>query len=152
MDGESRQGGKNGAGRGLKTSQYLKLIEHLPAFLKYVPSAGKLGDIKHYLYLFCYFLQPTPANIQMMVLYAIKHYVPGQGKRIACRGPETMASVAIYHPDAAALFESFEAYRKWYERAMKRRLDPTRTIGLLLMRPQIISGAQAALRWIDSRD
>jgi magnesium chelatase subunit H len=53
-----------------------------------------------------------------------------------------MASVAIYHPDAPALFESFEDYRKWYERAMKRRLDPTRTIGLLLMRPQIISGAR----------
>lgn len=82
MASHVKGGKKNGAGRGLKTSQYLKLIERLPAFLKYVPSAGKLGDIKHYLYLFCYFLQPTPANIQMMVLYAIKHYVPGHGKRI----------------------------------------------------------------------
>ncbi len=141
MASHVKAGKKNGTGRGLKTSQYLKLIEHLPAFLKYVPSAGKLGDIKHYLYLFCYFLQPTPANIQMMVLYAIKHYVPS-GKRIECHAPETMASVAIYHPDAPALFESFEAYRKWYERAMKRRLNPAHTIGLLLMRPQIISGAR----------
>jgi len=142
MASHVKRGKSKGTGRGLKTSQYLKLIERLPAFLKYVPSAGKLGDIKHYLYLFCYFLQPTPANIQMMVLYAIKHYVPGHGKQIECRAPETMAAVAIYHPAAPALFESFEDYRKWYERTMKRRLDPQRTVGLLLMRPQIISGAR----------
>ncbi len=123
------------------SDQYLKLIEHLPALLKFVPGAGKFGDIKHYLYLFCYFLQPTPANIQMMVLYAIKHYVPGFKKRVECYPPETRATVAIYHPDAPALFESFKAYRHWYERARKRQLDPARTIGLLLMRPQIISGA-----------
>ena len=136
------KGGKQKqTGHGLKTSQYLKLVERLPTFLKYVPNAGKLGDIKHYLYLFCYFLQPTPANIQMMVLYAIKHYVPGHEKSIACRPPETMAAVAIYHPDAPSMFESFAAYRKWYERAMKRQLDPQQTIGLLLMRPQIVSGA-----------
>jgi magnesium chelatase subunit H len=135
------KGSKN-HGAGLKTGQYLKLIERLPRLLKYVPGAGKLGDIKHYLYLFCYFLQPTPANIQMMVLYAIKHYVPGQAKRLECRPPETMAAVGIYHPDAPALFDSFDAYRRWYERAKKRRLDPRQTIGLLLMRPQIVSGAR----------
>jgi len=131
----------NGSDRGAKNSQYLRLIERLPAILKYVPAAGKLRDIKNYLYLFCYFLQPTPTNIRMMVLYAIKHYVPGYEKRLECGPPETMAAVAIYHPDAPALFESFELYRKWYERRLKRRLDPEQTIGLLLMRPQIISGA-----------
>jgi magnesium chelatase subunit H len=130
------------SGAGLKTGQYLRFIERLPALLKYVPSAGKLGDIKHYLYLFCYFLQPTPGNIQMMLLYAIKHYVPGCERGITCRPPETRAAVAIYHPDATGLFESFEVYRKWYERTRQRRLDPQQTIGLLLMRPQIISGAR----------
>ena len=40
-----------------------------------MPTAGALTDAKHYLYLFCYFLQPTPANIQAMLLYALKHYV-----------------------------------------------------------------------------
>ncbi len=137
---KARSGGSASSYNG-GSDQYLRLIERLPALLKFVPGAGKLGDTKHYLYLFCYFLQPTPANIQMMVLYAIKHYVPGWEKHIECRAPETRAAVAIYHPDAPALFESFKAYRQWYERARKRQLDPARTIGLLLLRPQIISGA-----------
>ena len=55
--------------------QYLKLIDRLPGILKFVPTAGALTDAKHYLYLFCYFLQPTPANIQSMLLYALSQYV-----------------------------------------------------------------------------
>jgi magnesium chelatase subunit H len=127
-------------------TQYLKLVERLPAILRFVPSAGKLGDIKHYLALFCYFLQPTPANIRSMVLYALKQYVPDERlsrARIRVPLPETLPAVAIYHPDAPALFESFEAYEKWYaRRAAKNRTTPLvagQTIGLLLMRPQIVS-------------
>ena len=48
-------------------SQYLKLADRLPGILKFVPTAGALTDVKHYLYLFCYFLQPTPANIRIDV-------------------------------------------------------------------------------------
>src|ERR1041385_6649070 len=58
-----------------KHVQYLKLVDRLPGLLKFVPTAGALTDAKHYLYLFCYFLQPTPTNIQAMLLYALKHYV-----------------------------------------------------------------------------
>ena len=67
-----------------------------------------------------------------------------------------MPSVAIYHPDATALFESFEAYEKWYRKSPGSKvqspksaghaagwqhgtLDPESTIGLLLMRPQVVS-------------
>lgn len=123
---------KNGHG------QYLKLIKRLPTILKFVPTAGALTDAKHYLYLFCYFLQPTPANIQAMLLYALKHYVADERlkrRKIRITEPENMPSVAIYHPNAPALFESFEDYGSWY----KRELDPASTIGLLLMRPQVIS-------------
>jgi magnesium chelatase subunit H len=130
--------------KGRSHTQYLKLVDRLPSILRFVPNAGRLRDVKHYLYLFCYFLQPTPANISSMMLYAIKHYVPDErvsGLKVA--QPETMPAVAIYHPDAPALFESFTAYRKWYERregkSAERKLDPTRTVGLLLMRPQIVS-------------
>jgi magnesium chelatase subunit H len=131
---------KKGRGHG----QYLKLVDRLPALLRFVPSAGRLRDIKHYLYLFCYFLQPTPANIALMLLYAIKHYVPDERvTRIKISPPETMPAVAIYHPDAPTLFESFAAYKRWYEQRERkneqRRLDPAQTIGLLLMRPQIVS-------------
>ncbi|HEY6189767.1 MAG TPA: cobaltochelatase subunit CobN [Pyrinomonadaceae bacterium] len=136
-----------------KHTQYLKLVDRLPGLLRFVPSRGKLRDIKHYLYLFCYFLQPTPANIRSMVLYAIKHYCRDERLKnddIQVPPPERMPAVAIYHPDAPALFESFEAYRKWSERRAGKRsssgnarvLVPEETIGLLLMRPQIVSGTR----------
>jgi len=118
--------------------QYLNLLRRLPRILKFVPTAGALTDAKHYLYLFCYFLQPTPANIQAMLLYALKHYVRDERlnrRKLRIAEPENMPSVAIYHPQASALFESFDNYERWY----KRELDPASTIGLLLMRPQVVS-------------
>jgi len=118
--------------------QYLNLIRRLPKILKFVPTAGALTDAKHYLYLFCYFLQPTPANIQAMLLYALKHYVRDERlkkRKLRVAEPENMPSVAVYHPESPALFESFEDYEKWYKLA----LDPQSTIGLLLMRPQVVS-------------
>ncbi|HEX2268692.1 MAG TPA: cobaltochelatase subunit CobN, partial [Pyrinomonadaceae bacterium] len=121
---------------------YLKLIDRLPAILKFVPTAGALTDAKHYLYIFCYFLQPTPANIQAMLLYALRHYAKSERlRKIKPRllPPEHLPSVVIYHPSAPALFESFEDYRKWYVRKRKRELHPETTVGLLLMRPQVVS-------------
>jgi len=127
--------------------QYLKLVDRLSSILKFVPTAGALTDAKHYLYLFCYFLQPTPANIQSMLLYALKHYSTDKSLRkgkVRIPAPEQMPSVAIYHPSAPGLFESFVEYEKWYRRHQTRQqakavLDPSSTIGLLLMRPQVIS-------------
>jgi magnesium chelatase subunit H len=117
-------------------TQYLKLVDRLPGILQFVPTAGALTDAKHYLYLFCYFLQPTPANIRSMLLYALVHYASDpRVKKIRVPKPEQMPSVAIYHPRAKTLFRSFAEYRKWYGKA----LDPESTIGLLLMRPQVIS-------------
>ncbi len=132
-------------------TQYLKLIDRLPGILKFVPSAGALRDVKNYLNIFCYFLQPTPANIRSMVLYALKEYVPNERLSTAKieATPEQLPSVAIYHPDASKLFESFVEYREWYEKRPKSKvqgpksselgLDPESTIGLLLMRPQVVS-------------
>ncbi len=113
---------------------YLKLIDRLPGILKFVPTAGALTDAKHYLHLFCYFIQPTPANIQSMLLYSLKHYTKARLKTRLPQ-PEHMPSVAIYHPDAPKLFETFAAYEKW----CRKPLDPESTIGLLLMRPQVVS-------------
>ena len=142
----ARNGHKNGHSR----SQYLKYVDRLPSLLRFVPGAGALRDAKNYLMLFCYFLQPTPANIRAMILYALKHYAGDDRlKTIKIPPPEAMPSVAIYHPDAPTLFESFETYEKWYaarrqkEKGESKRedetLDPKSTIGLLLMRPQIVS-------------
>lgn len=122
--------------------QYVKLIGRLPSILKFVPSAGKLGDIKNYLLLFGYFLQPTPNNIRSMLLCAIKHYTPGDHHSIKIEPAEAMPVMGIYHPDASKLFETFEAYKKWYERKRRRELIRDESIGLLLMRPQIVSDAR----------
>jgi magnesium chelatase subunit H len=134
-------------GRGRAKSshtQYLRYVERLPALLRLVPNAGRVGDFKHYLQLFCYFLQPTPANVRSMLVYALKHYADEPRlARAAVAPPETMPAVAIYHPDAPALFETFDKYRAWHDaRARKLKLaplDPSHTVGLLLMRPQIVS-------------
>ena len=126
--------------------QYLKWVDKLPAVLRFLPTAGGLRDAKHYLNIFCYFLQPTPANIRSMVLYALKQYVPHdrlKQAQIKVPPPERMPSVAIYHPDAPKLFETFAEYRKWYAskspKSAQSILDPSSTIGLLLMRPQVVS-------------
>ncbi|HEU4836941.1 MAG TPA: cobaltochelatase subunit CobN [Pyrinomonadaceae bacterium] len=119
-----------------KHTKYLKLVDRLPGILKFVPTAGALTDAKHYLYLFCYFLQPTPQNIRSMLLYALVQYVRDDRlKKIRVPKPEQMPSVAVYHPNAPALFRTFAEYRKWY----RKPLDRDSTIGLLLMRPQVIS-------------
>ena len=137
----TRESGKRG-GPPRNTDSYLKLIRRLPAVLKFVPSAGKLRDIKNYILLFGYFLQPTPSNIRSMLLLAIKQYVPGDRKAIVINPPEEMPLIGIYHPQASGLFETFEAYQEWHRDKRGAVLDPTRTIGLLLMRPQIISDSR----------
>jgi len=152
--GNKTNGHKNGHG------QYLKFIDRLPGVLKFVPSAGGLRDVKNYLNIFCYFLQPTPANIRAMILCALKEYVPDERLKkaqIKLAPPEHLPSVAIYHPDATRLFETFADYQKWYKTKSPkskvqrpksdvrssmptpRVLAPESTIGLLLMRPQVIS-------------
>src|SRR5712671_2060923 len=140
---------QNGHGR----AQYLKFANRLPSLLRFVPGAGPLRDVKNYLMMFCYFLQPTPANIRSMLLYALKHYMDDERLRqIKIPPPESMPSVASYHPDAPELFESFGAYATWYAKRRQKEevkrqkeneaLDPKSTIGFLLLRPQIVSNAR----------
>ncbi|HWP54746.1 MAG TPA: cobaltochelatase subunit CobN [Pyrinomonadaceae bacterium] len=144
--------GKNGAASHGR-ADYLKWAERLPGLLRFVPNAGRLRDAKNYLLLVSYFLQPTPNNIRSMILLALKEYVDDERlKTIDVPAPEALPSVGIYHPDAPALFESFTAYEAWYrDRSPKSEIQspteheslaPGTTIGLLLMRPQIVSNAR----------
>jgi magnesium chelatase subunit H len=141
---------RSGKSNGHSRSDYLKWAESLPNLLRFVPNAGRVGDAKNYLLLMSYFLQPTPRNIESMILLALKNYVDDERLRtIEIQSPEALPSVAIYHPDAPELFESFAAYEKWYARSGAQGstsngspLKPSSTIGLLLMRPQIISNSR----------
>src|SRR6266550_1452866 len=140
----------NGNGHKHSHGQYLKLVDRLPGILKFVPGVGAMRDVKTYLNIFCYFLQPTPANIRAMVLCALKEYVPDArlaNAQIEIPPPERMPSLAIYHPDAPKLFETFAEYQDWYltkspmskvqcPKSNESILDAASTIGLLLMRPQ----------------
>jgi len=142
MGEQARARGKGG---GPRHAQYQRLVERMPALLRFVPGAGRLRDVKNYLYLFCYFLQPSPGNIRSMLLYALKHYA-GDARlaNIKIPPPETVSSVGIYHPDAPSIFGTFEAYRRWYSRRGARRptLDASNTVGLLLMRTNVVSGTR----------
>jgi magnesium chelatase subunit H len=130
--------------KGASHTSYLRLVERVPKLLRFVPGAGRLRDVKHYLYLFCYFLQPTPANVRSMLLYALKHY--GGDARLAAvevPPPENVPAVGIYHPEAPAVFQSFGDYRKWHaRRAGAPALDREQTVGLLLMRTNVVSGTR----------
>src|SRR6202008_2858642 len=130
--GAQAKRGRSNRGHG----QYLKLVDRLPGILKFVPTAGALTDAKNYLYLFCYFLQPTPGNIKSMLLYSLVHYVRDERlKKIRVPKPEQMPSVAIYHPDALGLFQPFAEYRKWY----LKPFDPNTTRGRGVRTSQVIS-------------
>ncbi len=114
----SRQAGGRTSGNLSKRrhghGQYLKLVDKLPSILRFVPTAGRLREVKNYLYIFCYFLQPTPRNIRSMILFALKHYVPDgrlRKQKIDIPAPEAMPSVGIYHPDAPKLFETSAAHQ-----------------------------------------
>ena len=145
---QARNKGKNGA-RQHGRADYLKWAERLPALLRFVPNAGRLRDAKNYLLIVSYFLQPTPRNIKSMILLAIRNYSGSeQARTIEVAAPESMPAVAIYHPEATMLFETFEAYREWHAQRNSQRevqaqeLNPRSTIGLLLMRPQIVSNSR----------
>jgi magnesium chelatase subunit H len=136
-----------GRGRGAKQTQYLRFVERLPSLLRFVPGAGRLRDVKNYLYLFCYFLQPTPANVTSMLLYALKHY-GGDARlaRVSVPPPEAVPAVGVYHPEAESVFESFEEYRRWHvsraRRSKTQALEASKTVGLLLMRTNVVSGTR----------
>src|SRR5437870_5103747 len=135
---QARSGSKNGA-KGHARAQYLKFADRLPSLMRFVPNAGALRDVKNYLMLFCYFLQPSPQNIRSMLLYALKHYVDDERlRKLKIEPPESLPVMGIYHPDALSLFESFEDYRGWYAKRADAEggdagtpLPSDETIGLL---------------------
>lgn len=147
-----RQVKRNGKNGGHGRADYLKWAERLPQLLRVVPSAGRIGDAKNYLLLVSYFLQPTPNNIRGMILLALKAYVDDPRlKAIEINPPEAVPAVAIYHPDAPGLFESYDDYANWYRETKTKgqipktnsdTLNAASTVGLLLMRPQIVSNTR----------
>ncbi|HYX27868.1 MAG TPA: cobaltochelatase subunit CobN, partial [Pyrinomonadaceae bacterium] len=144
---QARDKPEHGA-RSHSRADYLKWVDRLPTLLRFVPKAGRLRDAKNYLLLVSYFLQPTPNNIRSMILLALKEYASSdQTRAVETSAPESVPAVAIYHPDAPELFKTFEEYEHWYSTRIKDQspktnrapLNARSTLGLLLMRPQIVS-------------
>ncbi len=123
-------------GRPRRPERYLELLEQVSRAVEWLPAGGRLGELKRYVQLYACFMQPSPENIGSMLALAISSYIPGY-RRLQAAPPASYPATGIYHPDAPALFTTFEAYRAWYP----GRLDPEQTAGLLLMRPQVVSGA-----------
>jgi magnesium chelatase subunit H len=123
-------------GGGGRPERYLELIEQVSRAAAWLPARGRLGEAKRYVQLYNYFLQPAPENVGSMLALAISSYVPGY-ERLRVSPAVSYPATGIYHPDAPALFPTFESYRAWYPGT----LDRERTVGLLLMRPQVVSGA-----------
>src|SRR5215831_17729375 len=139
---QARGRAKNGASK-KNHADYLKWAERLPALLRFVPNAGRLRDAKNYLLVVSYFLQPTPRNIKSMILLPLREYAAAdQLRRIEVPAPESVPSIGIYHPDADHIFETFAAYEEWCGERRPTSLDPASTVGLLLMRPQIVSNSR----------
>lgn len=147
---QARQKRSNSGARNHHRAEYLKFADRLPSLLRFVPNSGALRDVRNYLMLFCYFLQPSPQNIRAMLLYALKNYAADPRlKQLQIEPPESLPVIGIYHPDAPALFGTFAAYDEWYsprrdsegsEAVSSLRSDET--VGLLLLRPQIVSDAR----------
>lgn len=121
-----------------RPERYLELLEQVSRLATWLPGRGRLGEVKRYVQFYNYFMQPSPENIRSMLALALCSYVPGY-ERLPAAAPVNYPATGIYHPEAPGLFPNFESYRAWYSGT----LEPERTVGLLLMRPQVVSGACA---------
>ena len=114
------------------------------AFLWFVPSTGKLAPIKQYLTLFfvTFFSRPPETSGQCCSTRSSTRFLvtTGKSERLPHKGRR---ATGIYHPDAPLPFDSFEAYRTWYER--RKRYGPAGSAAdhrVLLLRPQVVSEAR----------
>ena len=139
---------KESGGAGFQDSM-LKLLNTLPAILKYLP-VDKAQDARSFMLSFQYWLGGTPDNLRnFLLMLADKYVFPSQqgqsDNQLEISDPEIFPDLGIWHPLAPNMFEDIKDYLNWTE----SRNDLSETarkgpvIGLVLQRSHIVTGDEA---------
>ncbi|MCG8346420.1 MAG: magnesium chelatase subunit H [Chloroflexales bacterium] len=139
-----------------EAQRQMALVRGMSKMLKYLP--GKARDLHSYIAIHQYWTHSSPENLRRMLCMLIERYVPGYKGRLPIEDPLVYPDAALFHPDAAAPFESLEAYQKWRAERNKaakrhktkfskrpdaqedRAVTTSGTVGLLTLRALALSG------------
>ncbi|WP_320664441.1 magnesium chelatase subunit H [Prochlorococcus sp. MIT 1223] len=139
---------KESGGAGFQDSM-LKLLNTLPAILKYLP-VDKAQDARSFMLSFQYWLGGTPDNLRNFLLLLGDKYVfptlkTQEVKDIEIADPEVFPDLGIWHPIAPNMFEDIKEYLDWT--SSREDLSPKAkegpVIGLVLQRSHIVTGDDA---------
>ena len=139
---------KESGGAGFQDSM-LKLLNTLPAILKYLP-VDKAQDARAFMLSFQYWLGGTPDNLRNFLLMLADKYVfpikEGEKRKgIDISEPEVFPDLGIWHPLASTMFEDIKEYLNWTKSRTdlsdKAKKGPV--IGLVLQRSHIVTGDEA---------
>ena len=137
---------KESGGAGFQDSM-LKLLNTLPAILKYLP-VDKAQDARSFMLSFQYWLGGTPDNLRNFLLMLAEKYVYPELAKITDQEiaePEVFPDLGIWHPLAPGMFEDIKEYLNWNKSrndlSIKAKQGPV--IGLVLQRSHIVTGDEA---------
>ncbi len=139
---------KESGGAGFQDSM-LKLLNTLPAILKYLP-VDKAQDARSFMLSFQYWLGGTPENLRNLLLMLGNKYVfPDLNIEIddelEIADPQIFPDLGIWHPLAPDMFEDIKEYLNWStsrtDLSTKAKNGPL--IGLVLQRSHIVTGDDA---------
>jgi len=138
---------KGGSSAGFQDAM-LKLLNTLPAVLKYLP-VEKAQDARSFMLSFQYWLGGTPDNLRNFLLMLADKYVfprsDADRPELLVADPVVFPDLGIWHPLAPAMFEDLKEYLNWStsrsDLSEKARKGPV--IGLVLQRSHIVTGDEA---------
>jgi magnesium chelatase subunit H len=138
---------KGGSSAGFQDAM-LKLLNTLPAVLKYLP-VEKAQDARSFMLSFQYWLGGTPDNLRNFLLMLADKYVFPRGEadrpELSVADPVVFPDLGIWHPLAPAMFEDIKEYLNWTasraDLSEQARRGPV--IGLVLQRSHIVTGDEA---------
>ncbi len=139
---------KESGGAGFQDSM-LKLLNTLPAILKYLP-VDKAQDARSFMLSFQYWLGGTPDNLRNFLLMLADKYVfptiDGQREiELKISEPQVFPDLGIWHPLAPNMFEDLKEYLNWNSsrKDLSSRAKKGPVIGLVLQRSHIVTGDEA---------
>ncbi|NNU79367.1 magnesium chelatase subunit H [Halovulum dunhuangense] len=132
LRGSRKPSGESGA-------KQMKMLRRLPRILRFIP--GKAQDLRGYFLTMQYWLGGSDENIVAMVGYLVSRYATGKSAD-AARGLKVAAPVeypdtGVYHPRMDGRIGTDPA------RLPKPAVEPSATVGLLLLRSYVLAGDTA---------